>query len=128
MRTGMRRTLAVLVALALGGAPFACASSGSAPAPALADPALAVRGDPPRAARPPGVELASTSLVDSGLPPPPEGKQLPEGGSLRPEDASLIPDAVGLPDAITPPMVRDASIPEARPAPLLEWAPPWRLM
>lgn len=44
-----------------------------------------------------------------------QGKHLPEAGSLPRGDAALIPDAAGLPDAITPPMVPDASVPKPRP-------------
>lgn len=45
--------------------------------------------------------------------------QLLEGGSLRPTDGGLIPETAGMPDAITPPILRDASPPrDARPIPL----------
>lgn len=45
--------------------------------------------------------------------------QLPEGGSLRPTDGGLIPEAAGMPDVLTPPILRDATPPrDARPVPL----------
>lgn len=50
---------------------------------------------------------------------PSSGGQLPEGGSLRPTDGGIIPEAAGMPDALTPPILRDASpLRDARPVPL----------
>lgn len=70
-----------------------------------------------------GVSLARVAFVLGAAGPlapadeatPLDGKQLPEGGSLSPRDAALIPDAAGLPDALTPPMLLDGSIPKPRP-------------
>lgn len=106
----MRRAFIFLVgAVAIGIAPLACAAVQPL-GPARTAPATGSRAEAPLT--PASAEHDSPpTFVDAGLKPPPDGKQLPEGGSLRPQDSALIPDATGLPDAITPPMLHDASLP-----------------
>jgi hypothetical protein len=120
----MRRAAFWMMAGAIALSPFACSPSGGR---APADPTQATSGwmrGPPRpihaqrvhsssfssdAEPDPGREseaISRTALnaefVDSGLRPPPDDKQLPEGGSLQPDDASWVPDAIEFADALGP--------------------------
>ncbi len=74
---------------------------------AIADPVPLATGSPTRGVvvNAEGEEIPATEIVDAGAPQPPDGKQLPEGGSLPADSSALdvpLHDAVPADVVVTP--------------------------